>query len=336
MRVLLTGGAGFIGSHTAVALLQQGHEVSIVDDLSNSHMAVLDRIFQITGKRPEFMLGDAACVHTMENAFKQFQPEAVIHFAGLKAVGESTKYPLRYYQVNLGTLLTTVQTMIKHNVRKLVFSSSATVYTPAGELLKETDPTGLDIPNAYGRTKAMIEAILEDVSKANPELEICLLRYFNPVGAHPSGLIGEDPADIPNNLVPFISQVAVGIRERLNVFGNDYPTPDGTGVRDYIHVLDLADAHLVALENSVAGVRAVNVGTGSGSSVLEVLHAYEKVVGHELPYQVTDRRPGDSAVATADPSLAKELWGWSAKHTLEEACQDAHNWQSKNPRGYLR
>lgn len=334
MRVLLTGGAGFIGSHTAIALVEHGHDVVILDDLSNASEEAVRRAERLAGAAMPLIVGDAGDAALVGRVLVEHRIEAVIHFAGLKAVGESVERPLTYYRVNLGTAIATLEAMATHGIRRFVFSSSATVYEQPGELLREDAPVGIDLPNPYGRTKAMIEAIIADAAAADPTLEAAVLRYFNPVGAHPSGDIGEDPKGIPNNLMPFIAQVAAGERERLRVFGDDYPTADGTGVRDYIHVMDLAAGHVAALEALEPGVLTVNLGTGRGASVLEVLRAFERAVGRELPFEVVARRTGDAGVSTADPTLAHERLGWRATRSLDDAVTDAWHWQERNPRGY--
>lgn len=334
MRVLLTGGAGFIGSHTAIALVEHGHDVVILDDLSNASEEAVRRAERLAGAAMPLIVGDAGDAELVGRVLAEHRIDAVIHFAGLKAVGESVEQPLTYYRVNLGTAIATLEAMATHGIRRFVFSSSATVYEQPGELLREDAPVGIDLPNPYGRTKAMIEAIIADAAAADPALAAAVLRYFNPVGAHPSGDIGEDPKGIPNNLMPFIAQVAAGERERLRVFGDDYDTADGTGVRDYIHVLDLAEGHVAALEALEPGVLTVNLGTGRGASVLEVLRAFERAVGRELPHEVIGRRTGDAAVSTADPTLAHERLGWRATRSLDDAVTDAWRWQERNPRGY--
>ena len=336
MRVLLTGGAGFIGSHTAIALVEHGHDVVILDNLSNASEEAVRRAERLAGRPMHLVVGDAGDAAVVGRVLAEHRIEAVVHFAGLKAVGESVEQPLTYFEVNLGSAIATLQAMAAHRIRRFVFSSSATVYEQPGEMLGEDAPAGIRLPNPYGRTKAMIEAIVSDAATADPLLEAAVLRYFNPAGAHPSGDIGEDPQGIPNNLLPFIAQVAAGERDRLRIFGDDYPTADGTGVRDYIHVLDLAEGHVAALEALAPGVLTVNLGTGRGASVFDVLRSFERVVGHELPYEVVARRPGDAAVSTADPTLAHERLGWRATRTLDEAVADAWRWQSKNPRGYAR
>lgn len=334
MRVLLTGGAGFIGSHTAIALAAHGHEVVILDDLSNASEEAVTRAARIAATEIPLIIGDASDVDLVGRVLAEHRIDAIIHFAGLKAVGDSVANPLAYYRVNLGSAIATLEAMAVHGVDRFVFSSSATVYEQPGELLREDAPVGIDLPNPYGRTKAMIEAIVADASAAAPRLQAAVLRYFNPVGAHESGDIGEDPKGIPNNLMPFMAQVAAGERERLRIFGDDYDTADGTGVRDYIHVVDLAEGHVAALEALEPGVLTVNLGTGVGGSVLDVLRAFERVVGRELPVEVVERRPGDAAVSTADPTLARQRLGWQASRTLEDAVLDAWRWQQQNPRGY--
>jgi len=340
MNILLTGGAGYIGSHTAVELLAKGHSVVIADNLSNSHPAVIDRIETITGKRPLFFEADIADKKQTEAIFSacaEHQPiDAVIHFAGYKAVGESVAKPEIYYRNNIDSTLTLLETMQTFGVNKLIFSSSATVYgTEAEAPYTEQSPTG-NCSNPYGWTKFMIEKILGGVALAHPEMSVVLLRYFNPIGAHESGLIGEDPDGIPNNLFPYISQVAIGRREKLGVFGNDYPTPDGTGVRDYIHVTDLAKGHVCALDYAClhTGVEVFNLGSGKGSSVLDIVRAYESASGRKIPYVIAPRRAGDLAVSYADPSKAKRLLGWQTEKSLSDMCKDSWKWQSQNPNGY--
>lgn len=334
MEVLVTGGTGYIGSHTVVELLQAGYQTVIVDNLSNSKLQVLDRIEEITGKAPTFYKADLRDEAEMRRIFAAHSFESVLHFAGLKAVGESVEFPLRYYHNNLTGTLILLQTMQEFGVHRLVFSSSCTVYGANQEMpLREDYPIAPLSP--YGHTKAMIEQMLRDLVVAEPQWQVTLLRYFNPVGAHPSGLIGEDPNGIPNNLFPYITQVAVGRLPYLRVFGNDYPTPDGTGVRDYIHVVDLAIGHLRALEKlTQPGLYVYNLGTGRGYSVLEVVQAFEKATGKSIPYQIVDRRPGDVPIAYADPSLAQQELGWRAERGIEEMCIDAWRWQTKNPMGY--
>ena len=335
MKILVTGGAGYIGSHTCLELLQAGHEVVVVDNLSNSKEESLKRIQEISGKSLEFHRVDLLDREALDRVFAGADIDAVIHFAGLKAVGESVKIPLSYYHNNITGTLILCELMGKHGVKNLVFSSSATVYgDPATVPITEDFPLGST--NPYGRTKLMIEEILRDWQASDSSLNIALLRYFNPIGAHKSGRIGEDPNGIPNNLIPFISQVAVGKLPQLRVFGNDYPTQDGTGVRDYIHVVDLAIGHLRALEKltSNPGVVTYNLGTGRGYSVLEMAAAFEKACGKKIPYEIVERRPGDIAECYADPTLANQELGWSADREVEEMCADSWRWQSRNPEGY--
>lgn len=335
MSILVTGGAGYIGSHTVVELLKLGKEVVIVDNLSNSSILVLDRIETITGKRPTFYELDVANKVALREVFEKENIESAIHFAGYKAVGESVEKPVMYYENNIMSTLALVEVMAEFGVKKIVFSSSATVYglnNPSP--LVETMPTSAT--NPYGYTKVMLEQILRDVEVADKEWSIALLRYFNPIGAHESGLIGEDPAGIPNNLMPFVAQVAVGKRPELSVFGNDYDTVDGTGVRDYIHVIDLALGHIKALEkiSTTAGVHTYNLGSGQGTSVLELVQAFEKVNGVPVPYKIVDRRPGDVATCYANADKALEELNWKTEKTIEDMCRDTWNWQSKNPNGF--
>ena len=335
MRILVTGGAGYIGSHTVVALLEAGHDVAVVDDLSNSSAEALRRVEEITGREVALHEVDVLDEPALRAALEQVRPEAVIHFAALKAVGESVAQPERYYRVNVAGTLNLVRAMEAVDCRTIVFSSSATVYGAATEVpLTEDSPRGAT--NPYGWTKFMVEQVLMDVAAADERWSVALLRYFNPVGAHPSGRIGEDPSGIPNNLVPYIAQVAVGRREALTVYGDDYDTPDGTGVRDYIHVLDLADGHLAALERlgRVSGAHAWNLGTGRGSSVLEVVAAFAEASGREIPVVRAPRRPGDVAVSYADPARAREELGWTATRDLAAMCADTWRWQQANPHGY--
>ncbi len=327
-KILVTGGAGYIGSHTVVALLGAGHGVVILDNLSNSSVDVVDRIERIAGIRPGFVEGDIRDRDVLARVFGEHEVSAVIHFAGLKAVGESVAEPLRYYDNNVTGTLRLVEAMQVAGVRSLVFSSSATVYgDPHAVPIREDFP--LSATNPYGRSKLMVEEVLRDVAKADDSWRIALLRYFNPVGAHESGFIGEDPQGIPNNLMPFITQVAVGRRAELSIFGGDYPTVDGTGVRDYIHVVDLARGHLAALSRiaETPGVLTVNLGTGQGYSVLEVLRAFERASGRPVPFRMVDRRPGDIAQCYADPTLAAELLGWRAEKGIDEMCADSWRWQ---------
>ena len=335
MRVLVTGGAGYIGSHTCVELLNAGYQVVVVDNLSNSKFESLLRVQEITGKNLEFYQVDLLDREGLEAVFAGTAVEAVVHFAGLKAVGESVAQPLRYYHNNVTGTLVLCALMAKYGVKDLVFSSSCTVY---GEPRKVpiTEDFPLAATNPYGRSKLMIEEILRDLHAADPAWNVCLLRYFNPVGAHPSGRIGEDPDGIPNNLLPYIAQVAVGRLAELKVFGDDYPTPDGTGVRDYLHVVDLAAGHIKALQalKKNPGVTAYNLGTGRGFSVLEMVAAFERLCGKPIPYRVVERRPGDVAITYADPSLAHAQLGWSSERGIVEMCADAWRWQSANPNGY--
>lgn len=335
MKILVTGGAGYIGSHTTLCLLEQGHDVVVVDNLMNSSPESLRRVEQLTGKQIDFRELDLLDSPAVENLFAEGDFDAVIHFAGLKAVGESVAEPLMYYKNNVVGTLNLLQTMQTAGVRRLVFSSSATVYGASEEVpLIEKSP--LDATNPYGRTKEQIEDILSDLGAAESSWSIALLRYFNPVGAHESGLIGEDPRGTPNNLLPFVAQVAVGRRDKVRVFGNDYPTPDGTGVRDYIHVMDLAAGHLAALQFVAerVGVFRWNLGTGRGSSVLEVIEAFGEAAHRDIPYEIAPRRPGDAAVSYADPSAALADLGWSARRNLRQMCEDHWRWQEKNPMGY--
>jgi UDP-glucose 4-epimerase len=335
MSILVTGGAGFIGSHTVVELLKDNKEVIVVDNLSNSKREALDRVEEITGKSLTFYKTDLLNKEEMDEIFSKHDVDAVIHFAGFKAVGESVEKPLSYYHNNITGTLYLCELMKKHGVYNIVFSSSATVYGDPHEVpIKEDFP--LSATNPYGRTKLFIEEILRDLYVSDDNWNVALLRYFNPVGAHKSGRIGEDPNDIPNNLMPYITQVAVGKLDKLSVFGDDYPTHDGTGVRDYIHVVDLALGHLKALEKlqTNPGVVTYNLGTGQGYSVLDVVKAFEKASGQEIPYKITDRRPGDIASCYADPSKAEKELGWKAERTLVDMCKDAWRWQSQNPEGY--
>ncbi|QZY51151.1 UDP-glucose 4-epimerase GalE [Leucobacter tenebrionis] len=335
MRVLLTGGAGYIGSHTALVLLERGHEVVVLDDFSNSSPEAVRRVEQLTEREIPIIEADLADREAAAAALAGVDFEAVIHFAGLKSVGESVVQPTRYYRVNIDSTLVLLDLMRERGVEKLVFSSSATVYgDPETAPIDESHRAGVGLTNPYGWSKFMNEQIIRDTHTAWPELAAVLLRYFNPVGAHPSGRIGEDPSGIPNNLMPFIAQVAVGKREKLSVFGDSYPTPDGTGVRDYIHVMDLAEGHVAALERIEAGIETYNLGSGVGSSVLEVVRAFEEASGRPVPYAVAPPRPGDVAEVVADPRRANERLGWSTTRDLAEACRDSWAWQSANPGGY--
>jgi len=336
MKILVTGGMGYIGSHTCVELLNLGMDVVIVDNLANSNPAVLDRVETITGKRPLFYQLDVCDEGALSKVFDEHKIDCVIHFAGMKAVGESVAIPEKYYSNNLGSTLTLSRVMAKHNVKKIIFSSSATVYSGDNEMpLRETSRTG-NCTNPYGWTKYMGEQILRDIALADEEWSVVLLRYFNPIGAHHSGLIGEDPKGVPNNLMPYISQVAVGRREKLGVFGNDYDTHDGTGVRDYIHVVDLAKGHVAAISYATAhtGAEVFNLGTGTGYSVLDMVKSFEKVNGVAVPYEITPRRPGDLATCYADPAKSREGLGWVAEKSLDDMCRDTWNWQKNNPNGY--
>ena len=336
MRILVTGGTGYIGSHTVLALLQAEHDVIVLDNLANSSKTSLERVHQLAGRE---VLGfeevDLLDQPGLNRVFEQWKPEAVIHFAGLKAVGESNEKPLWYYSNNVGGTLNLLHAMEDSGCRTIVFSSSATVYGDV-ETMPLTEKVDKDATNPYGRTKEQIEDILADIATSDDRWNVALLRYFNPVGAHESGIIGEDPTGIPNNLMPFVAQVAVGRREKLKVFGGDYPTPDGTGVRDYIHVVDLADGHVRALEwlADHGGAKIWNLGTGRGYSVLEVREAFEKASGVEIPYEIVDRRPGDVAINYADPASALADLGWSADRDMDTMCRDHWNWQKANPMGY--
>ena len=336
MKILVTGGAGYIGSHTCVELLNEGYEVVIVDNLYNSNQKAVDRIEQITQKKVTFYQNDILDREAFDQIFTKENVDAVIHFAGLKAVGESVRKPIEYYTNNIqGTLILT-DVMCKHNVKNIIFSSSATVYgNPAMIPITEECPKGV-CTNPYGWTKWMLEQILTDIHTADPEWNVMLLRYFNPIGAHESGLIGEDPKGIPNNLLPYVAQVAIGKLECVGVFGDDYDTPDGTGVRDYIHVVDLAKGHVKALNKikEKAGVKVYNLGTGNGYSVLDVIHAFEKACGHEIPYQIKPRREGDIATCYSKCDLAKEELGWQAQYNLDDMCASSWKWQTMNPNGY--
>jgi UDP-glucose 4-epimerase len=334
-RILVTGGAGYIGSHTVLELLEAGCEVVVLDSLVNASAQALERVRELSGRELPLVVGDVRDAALLQTLLREQPVEAVIHFAGLKAVGESVAQPLAYYDANLAGAISLLQAMQTAGVRRLVFSSSATVYgDPASVPIREDAPTGPT--NPYGRSKWMIEHMLQDLSAAEADWAIGILRYFNPVGAHPSGRIGEDPMGIPNNLMPFIAQVAVGRREALQVFGGDWPTPDGTGVRDYIHVVDLARGHVAALRRAFAqpGGWTVNLGTGRGQSVLEVLRAFEQACARPVPYRIVARRPGDIAACWADPAQAERLLGWRAERDLRSMCEDAWRWQSNNPRGY--
>lgn len=335
MSVLVTGGAGYIGSHTCVQLLTAGYDAVVLDNLSNSKLEAVRRISELAGKDFTFIKGDISDSSLLDEIFEKYDIDSVIHFAGLKAVGESVSVPLRYYRNNVSGSVVLFEAMQKHNVKNIVFSSSATVYGMTDKMpISEDAPLGC--VNPYGRTKLMIEEILRDVYVSDNSWNVILLRYFNPAGAHPSGRIGEDPNGIPNNLMPYIAQVAVGKLKELSVFGNDYPTPDGTCIRDYIHVMDLADGHIRALEKlrGNPGVVAYNLGTGKGSSVMEMISAFSEASGKKIPYRITARRPGDAPVSYADPSKAARELGWTAKRNILDMCRDLWNWQSNNPDGY--
>ncbi len=335
MSILVTGGAGFIGSHTCVELLEQGYDVVVVDNLCNSSKESLERVRQITGKDITFYQVDLLDRIALREVFEKEKIDSVIHFAGLKAVGESVAKPMEYYWNNITGTLVLCDEMRNHGVKNIVFSSSATVYgNPATVPIREDFP--LSVTNPYGRTKLMLEDILRDIYHADPQWNIIILRYFNPIGAHESGLIGEDPKGLPNNLAPYITKVAAGKLEVLGVFGNDYDTPDGTGVRDYIHVVDLAQGHVKAIERlqQKPGICTYNLGTGKGYSVLDLVKEFSKVIGREIPYEIKPRRPGDIATCYADPSLAHKEMGWTASRGLEEMCVDAWRWQKNNPEGY--
>ena len=335
MKIMVTGGAGFIGSHTVLQLLEHGHEVMVYDNLSNASPVSLERVEELAGVPVKTRWADLLDTNALEAAVGEFQPDAVIHFAGLKAVGESAQIPYEYYMNNVVGTLNLIAALKKHGVTRLVFSSSATVYDPQNPL-PLLEGMRRNATNPYGRTKQQIEEILEDVAAADPTLRIAVLRYFNPAGAHDSGRIGEDPVGTPNNLLPFVAQVAVGMRPVVRVFGDDYDTPDGTGVRDYIHVVDLAAGHLAALQylESNSGLFTWNLGTGRGTSVLEVIDAFAKVTGRPVPYEIVDRRPGDVAVSLADPSKASRELGWKAERSFEAMCADHWRWQESNPTGY--
>lgn len=336
MKILVTGGAGYIGSHTCVELLEAGYDVVVVDNLYNASQKSLERVKEITGKDLTFYQADILDEEALDKIFDKEKVDGVIHFAGLKAVGESVAKPLEYYKNNITGTLILCDVMRKHNVKNIIFSSSATVYgDPAFIPITEECPKGSPT-NPYGWTKSMIEQILMDFHTADSDWNVILLRYFNPIGAHKSGKIGEDPKGIPNNLLPYVAQVAIGKLECLGVFGNDYDTPDGTGVRDYIHVVDLAKGHVKAIDKikENPGVKIYNLGTGKGYSVLDIVKAFGKACGHEIPYVIKERRPGDIATCYSDASLAKKELGWEAEYGIEEMCEDSWNWQKMNPNGY--
>ena len=336
MKILLAGGAGYIGSHTALSLLENGHEAVVVDNYDNSSPESIKRVQELTGKAVTLYEEDVKDKNRILKIMQKEQPDCVIHFAGLKAVGESVQQPVRYYRNNIDTTLTLLECMAETGCKEIVFSSSATVYGAENSSpCHEGMPRGI-CTNPYGWTKSMMEQILQDASVADKELSVVLLRYFNPIGAHESGRIGEDPQGIPNNLMPYVSQVAVGKREKLTIFGDDYDTPDGTGVRDYIHVVDLALGHVAVMQKfqDEAGVFIYNLGTGIGYSVLDIVHAFEKANGVEIPYQIVERRPGDIDSCYSDPSKAEKELGWKAQYGLDDMCRDSWNWQSRNPDGY--
>lgn len=335
-NILVTGGMGYIGSHTVIKLVEYGYNPIIIDNLSNSSEKVLPRIEKITGKKIAFIKGDVCNEKDLEKVFSQYDIDAVIHFAGLKAVGESVKKPIEYYRNNLDSTLTLIQEMEKHNVKNIIFSSSATVYgIPTHVPLVESDPIG-KATNPYGQTKIIQEGIFQDYCLVHKDFNVALLRYFNPIGAHPSSLIGEAPNGIPNNLMPYITQVAVGKRDHLNIFGDDYDTIDGTCIRDYIHVVDLAEGHVLALKKLFTnpGLVIYNLGTGKGTSVLELVHAYEKATGVKIPYEIVGRRDGDVVSNYASTEKAKRELGFIAKYDIVDSCRDSNNWQQKNPNGY--
>lgn len=332
---LVTGGAGYIGSHTLIELINNNFDVVVVDNLVNSSRESLQRVKQITGHEIPFIEADVRDQSVLDDIFTTYSIDSVIHFAGLKAVGESVAKPLEYYDNNLVSTLALLEAMRKHGVKQLVFSSSATVYGNPSELpLRETSTVGVGLTNPYGKTKYMIEQIIQDYCTADPAFEATILRYFNPIGAHQSGQIGEDPNGIPNNLLPYVAQVAIGKLQSVGVFGNDYDTPDGTGARDYIHVVDLARGHVAALQHMKAGSSIYNLGTGSGTSVLEIVKAFSKACGRDLPYEIKPRRAGDIAACYADCSKAERELGWRAELSIEQACADSWRWQSQNPNGF--
>lgn len=335
MNILVTGGAGYIGSHTLIELIEAGHTPIVVDNLANSTEESIRRVRKITNNAVVFYRIDLRDTEGLADIFKQHSIDAVIHFAGLKAVGESTAKPLEYYTINLGATFSLLEAMSLYGVKNIIFSSSATVYGDAKTMpITEESQIGLGITNPYGKTKFMIEEILNDYSAAHPDWHVTILRYFNPVGAHPSGLIGENPSDTPNNLLPYVTQVAIGRRDFVSVYGNDYDTHDGTGVRDYIHVVDLAKGHVAALHNAKPGVSTYNLGTGKGTSVLELIASLEKAVGSSIAYKVTNRRPGDVAINYASSEKAAQQLNWRAQKTIDEATADSWRWQSMNPDGY--
>jgi len=336
MRVLLAGGAGYIGAHTAVALLEAGHEAVLLDDLSNTSAVAAERVAAITGTDVPLVVGNAADDEVVSGAFDTHGPfDAIVHLAAFKAVGESTQKPLEYYSNNLDTTYALLRVGLARGIRSFLFSSTGTVYSDPADLpFTEESATSIDLSNAYSKSKRMNEVVLADVARVNPDLDVTVLRYFNPVGAHPSGLIGEDPTGIPNNLMPYVQRVAIGALERIGVFGDDYDTPDGTGLRDYIHVVDLAEGHVKALEKGEPGFSVYNLGTGTPVSVLGLIASFERAVGRELPKQILPRRDGDVAATYCDPAKAERELGWKATRTIDDACRDAWNWQAKNPQGF--
>ncbi|GAA2008772.1 UDP-glucose 4-epimerase GalE [Microbacterium ulmi] len=336
MRVLLAGGAGYIGTHIAVALIDAGHEAVLLDDLSNTTAVAADRVTRITGTPVPLVVGDAADDAIVEAAFDEHGPfDAIVHLAAFKAVGESTRKPLEYYSNNLDTTFALARVGVARGIRSFVFSSTGTVYSDPADLpFTEESTTSIELSNPYSKSKRINEVVLADLARVHPALNVTVLRYFNPVGAHESGLIGEDPTGIPNNLMPFVSRVAVGTLDEIGVFGDDYETPDGTGLRDYIHVVDLAEGHVVALEQAQPGYAVYNLGTGRPVSVLELIAAFERAAGRELPVRILPRRPGDVAATYCDPGKAARDLGWTARLTIDDACRDSWNWQSKNPQGY--
>lgn len=336
MKILITGGAGYIGTHTVIELFNAGYDNVVVDDLSNSNKEAINRVEKITGTPIPFYEIDTSNKDAMRHIFEKHNFDAVVHLAGYKAVDESVEKPLKYYRNNLDSSLTLLELMQEFEVKRFIFSSSATVYGEPKELpLAETSQVGVGLTNPYGQTKYMIEQILRDVAIADPSMEITILRYFNPVGAHESSLIGEDPLGIPANVLPYISQVAVGRREKVSVFGGDWDTPDGTGVRDYIHVVNLAKGHVAALKHSKPGTDVYNLATGRGVSVLELIRAFSKASNKDIPYEITDRRPGDIASCYASPAKANKELGWFAEKTIDDACMDSWHWQSQNPNGFI-
>lgn len=336
MRVLLAGGAGYIGAHTAVALLDAGHDVVLLDDLSGTSAVAADRVARIAGRTAALVVGDAADDDVVRAVFDQHGPfDAIMHLAAFKAVGESTQKPLEYYSNNLDTTFALLRIGLARGIRSFIFSSTGTVYSDPEDLpFTEESTTSIDLSNPYSKSKRINEAILQDIARVHPELNVTVLRYFNPVGAHSSGLIGEDPAGIPNNLMPYVSRVAIGSLERVGVFGDDYDTPDGTGLRDYIHVVDLAEGHVAALEKARPGYAVYNLGTGVPVSVLDLVAAFERAVGRDLPREILARRPGDVAATYCDPGKARRELAWSTSLGIDEACRDYWNWQTKNPQGY--